>query len=122
MKLSCPEPIKDEEEHVKIPFGKRVTVSAVLKRYWKTKTNPKEKPYPGQTSPLRGRPFKYWKSLEMKISRKGIFLGYRTLSDGYLDYDYEEGNTFIPEKFFKVALVCLSERENPVYVPLKFIK
>ena len=42
----------------------------------------------------------------------GIFLGYRTTSEGR--YWYEDG--YIPVKYKKVALVAYHERKNPVFV------
>lgn len=56
-------------------------------------------------------------------SRVGIFLGYRVLTEGNVHAgggwgeDYEP-STYEPKRRFLVAYVSLSERENPVYVPL----
>ncbi len=113
----------ETETDVKILFGKRIIVSAVLKREWKLKSNPKEQPYPGifdKKTPKRG--YKFWDTVEIKVPRYGIFLGYRTLFDGFIERDYDEGDQFTISKHYRVALVCLSERENPVYVPLNSIK
>lgn len=102
-----------EEEPIKIPFGKRVTVSAELRRRWKQKALPNKRQQSG---------YKYWFTEEMKSPRKGIFLGYRHLRDGYIRKSFDEGDEFVMDKQHKAALVCLSERENPIYVPLDHIK
>lgn len=62
---------------------------------------------------------KYWKK-EHFTARTGIYLGLRTLSDGvavYTEYDLY----FETTRIFPVALVALSSRENPTYVPLDCI-
>lgn len=43
----------------------------------------------------------------------GIFLGYRTLNNGIQN---SEGK-YTPQKYIKVALVCFSPKQNPIYVP-----
>jgi len=98
---------------IKIPFGKRVVVSCEYQRSWSMK--PK--------SPLikRSNEYKSWIKQEMIIPRKGIFLGYRFIRDGFIERSYDEGSYFVMDKQHKVALVCLSERENPIYVPLTCI-
>ncbi len=62
--------------------------------------------------------YKYWKHFEFIKSRSGIFLGNRTLSNGFVDYDSDDGYTFDGKEYIKVALICLSERECPIYVPI----
>ena len=48
-----------------------------------------------------------------KLKRAGgVFLGYRTLSNGIMLYD-----NWVPETYFKAALVCFSPIRNPIYVP-----
>lgn len=100
-------------EHKPIKFGKRITVSAEYRRHWKRKPRNKVSPV--------GTDYKYWSILEWKQSRKGIFLGYRHLRDGYVERSYDEGNYFVMDNQIKVALVCLSPYENPIYVPLNSI-
>ena len=53
---------------------------------------------------------------------EGIFLGCRIITNGKTDYDSEEGYTWRAKRRFKVALVCLNQNENPVYVPLDAIQ
>lgn len=58
---------------------------------------------------------KFWE--KYSCAGEGILIGYRTLSDGVSYYNslgisYESGLSF------KAALVVLSPRTNPVYVPL----
>jgi len=64
------------------------------------------------------RHHRHWKIVELNTPSSGIFLGYRTIFNGYISYDMEDGNSFVQTEKIKVALVCLSERENPIYVPL----
>lgn len=61
------------------------------------------------------QPYKYWK--HFNIGRQtGIIIGYRTLSNGYILREYDEGITFIPDTYIKVQLVSYHPRCNPVYV------
>lgn len=62
--------------------------------------------------------YKYWKHFEFIKSRSGIFLGNRTLSNGFVEYDSDDGYSFDGKEYIKVALICLSERECPIYVPI----
>jgi len=49
--------------------------------------------------------------------REGIYIGYRTVSDGFSEWlGAEEGNGYTQYASYRVALVVFSERENPVYV------
>ena len=52
---------------------------------------------------------------------QGIFLGTRTLQDGWLDWPCDEGCTFVPTRRYKVALVSPGPNKNPLYVPLTAI-
>jgi len=65
-----------------------------------------------------GKRYKYWNPRELNPIRSGIFLGNRTLMNGFTHYYSDEGYTFDKKEIIKVALVCLSDRENPIYVPL----
>lgn len=62
---------------------------------------------------------KYWKKEEF-TARIGIYLGQRTLKDG-LAVHTEDDWYFETTKRFPVALIVLSSRENPIYVPLDCI-
>ena len=110
----------------KLKFGQRVTVYCKYSRHWTHKIDKRS------TVLLRNkgtREFKFWKVDVLPINKKtnksarsGIFLGYRHLANGFLHRSYDEGTEFEREETFKVALVCLSECENPIYVPLENIK
>lgn len=95
-------------------FGQRVTVTARFVRRWRAASPRSRKVW----ERLDGFTVAdAWKSQRVE-SREGIFLGYRTLADGHVTNYYDEGTIFEAEHHFKAALVCLSEREKPVYVPL----
>lgn len=48
-----------------------------------------------------------------------IFLGYRTVHEGYISrFGYDEPAIFKKTKAVKAALVCYSSKANPVYVPV----
>lgn len=65
---------------------------------------------------------KEWDTIDIK-ERRGIFLGYRTLSNGYREYDSEEvGYVYYPREYIKAALVAFSVRMNPIYVPADCIR
>jgi hypothetical protein len=49
-------------------------------------------------------------------TRKGIYIGKRTLANGKAEFEYEAGVLFVPEEYISAALVVFNERENPVYV------
>lgn len=68
--------------------------------------------------------FKRWVNSKYRqpVKFNGVFLGYRTLQDGYLESDQHFGNYFVPEKFTQVALVSFSSTQNPVYVSLDRIR
>ena len=53
---------------------------------------------------------------EGRLPQVALFLGYRTVSDGWVEHDYEGDNTYIPLVHYRVAVVCFGPRENPVYV------
>lgn len=67
---------------------------------------------------------KVWRPFAFSVQPwVGIFLGYRTLYDGRVEWiGEEEGNAFIPTNHYRVALVCRSERHNPVYVALEDVE
>jgi hypothetical protein len=66
------------------------------------------------------RRLKYW--AERLCEMEGIFLGTRTLRDGWRDYYPDEGCTFSPTRHYRVALISPGPNENPLYVPLTAIK
>jgi hypothetical protein len=85
-------------------FGDLVTVYAVLKRRRRHLER-------GQGER------KYWQPWPIN-KRTGLYIGYRTLYDGRVDWiDSEAGTVFYPESHFQAALVVFSERERPALVP-----
>jgi len=92
---------------MKLKMGCPVLVIQKLSRYQKS---------------VDHKTYKYWKIITLPSVRSGIFLGYRTIFDGTISYDYEEGHSFIQNKKIRVALVCLSDRENPIYVPIESLE
>ena len=82
-------------------FGDRVVITARLKR--------------GYIENLHSNEWmKGWKRSPLKEPRTGIYLGYRTLSTGRVESDYE-GTSYHPFEYIRALLVAVSERENPVY-------
>lgn len=66
---------------------------------------------------VRTRDALHWRNSVDPKTRDGIYIGYRTVSDGFKDYmGHEEGNASVPIAHYRVAVVVLGERENPVYV------
>lgn len=74
---------------------------------------------------------KHWKRIESYMNkrphwRKGLFLGYRTIFDGKTRFDigeHDDGHYYFDVTGHKrAALVCFSERRNPLYVPLDLIE
>ena len=52
------------------------------------------------------------------FGKEGLFIGQRTIKEGWREFDSESGWYFVPKNHIRVALVVYSENENPVYVPL----
>jgi hypothetical protein len=93
-----------------IEFGGWVSFHQELKRRHETR-------YSDKIHPAYWR---VWKPTKLKDDpRFGIFIGTRTLQNGYVDYDYDAGNIFVPKEYVTVALVCCGPRSNPIYVPLE---
>jgi len=63
---------------------------------------------------------KFWKEAEY-FAKNCIFLGYRTVADGFRGYDPEEGYNFFPKKHFRVALISPGERLSPIYCPISAV-
>jgi hypothetical protein len=88
-------------------FGARVRASATLRRRRRS----------------RGRSWhddKWWEERPLETPRDGLYIGKRTISDGYTEVeDTGEGVLYIynPEQHYTAALVVFSERERPVLVP-----
>lgn len=83
-------------------FGDRVFVSAKLTRFQDFRRG------------FDAISKREWQRLKFLNPRKALYVGYRTLANGYMEdvHGYEE---WIPKKYIRVALVIFNERENPVY-------
>lgn len=92
-------------------FGQRVSISK--KFYRKTEIRRNDRGY--------GRTWKFWAELDFGAN-DCIFLGVRTLQNGYRVYDSDEGISFDPVERVKAALVCVNDRLAPVLVPLHALK
>lgn len=66
----------------------------------------------------RSKPTWLWRPVEFGNSGgTGVFLGYRSLQQGYRDYGSDEGHYFVETGMrVKVALVCTGPSSNPIYV------
>ncbi len=65
--------------------------------------------------------FAYWIPESIKINN-GIFLGYRYIKEGYIEYGGGVGNYFYCTKSTKVALISPDSKRNPIYVPIDNLK
>jgi hypothetical protein len=62
---------------------------------------------------------KWWQAQNLSSPREALYIGHRTLQDGWNDYiGEEEGIAFVPERRFRAGLVVFTERSRPVLVPL----
>ena len=59
---------------------------------------------------------KEWVIQRYKHPRGGVVIGWRTLSNGEAEYWSDEPVTYRPKEHFKVLLVVMNEKQNPVYV------
>lgn len=76
-------------------------------------------PNPYSKANLRAQIIRRWVPMEFAsgTSRTGVVHGIRTLSDGYTQYDYDEGTTFFPVgKYTRAYLVSFSMTQKPIYV------
>jgi len=71
----------------------------------------------------RGKIRKEWVNRIWKEPKEGILIGWRWLSDGEVEYSYDDEPPIYYKKLhFKVALVLFNERENPKYVPINLLE
>jgi hypothetical protein len=68
-----------------------------------------------------GRDRAYWLPVVWKNQREGMFIGYRHLSNGEIERNYDEGHIYYPKDIIKVGLVVFNERENPKYIPMNML-
>ena len=66
---------------------------------------------------LTSAPAKYWDVVRTE-EQEAVFLGFRTLTNGFREWYAEEGYRFHRGNHFKAALVCSNENRNPFYVLL----
>jgi hypothetical protein len=105
---AAPEVAKQDSETLKL--GQTVAVS---QRYFRREEN--EFVPQGRT-----RRKKVWKAEKRKLE-SCVFLGYRTLKNGWTDWDSDCGWCFRSIETIKVALVCPPGNKNPFYAPLEAI-
>ena len=66
-----------------------------------------------------------WETKDFDAPRTGIFLGLRTLSDGYKDWEDYPGPRYAdytPTRYRRACLVAVNEKENPYYVAIDDVK
>lgn len=100
-------------------FGDRVNFTRPLNRRTVSRKVVSQSEWSGQT---RYRSYKEW-TVERWIGdtppedhREGIVIGKRTLANGYVNYDYDEGTTFEPESHLIAYVIAYDLHRNPVYV------
>ena len=65
-----------------------------------------------------GWPLRRWETMMFGTKLHGIYAGYRTLYDGTIERDYDEGTSFHPNgTTMQCALIITNERSNPIRVP-----
>ena len=97
-------------------FGQRVSFTHKLKRII---TSRRLTTHSGIEYTLHN--WKVWEQ-EPYDCRGAIFLGIRTLKNGTREFDNEYGWSFNPKEYFKAALICPTDKINPVFVPLDCIE
>jgi hypothetical protein len=91
-------------------FGDVVSIKEKYKRVWgQRQSNYGGTPHNAHTKEWKRVPF---------VHDSCLFLGYRMISNGWNEYEYEVGYVFAAIESFKAALVCPGPNKNPVYVPL----
>lgn len=95
----------------KLKLGQKVSFNVYYARYCKTIN--------GKYGWSRNR-YKYWEKMSCD-KKEGIVVGLRTLSNGSVNYDSEEGYTYTVDKPVLAALVAISVRYSIIKVPLEDI-
>jgi len=62
-----------------------------------------------------------WTSVMIK-PQEGIVVGLRTIVDGTVHYDMEEGNSFVGKNYKRCAIVATHIRRKLVKVPIEYIQ
>lgn len=86
----------------------------IFNKFFERKTT--RKPI-GETSFI-GR-FKQWDIEHLKSPKEGLVIGYRTLSNGYTDFEDGVGTIFEQTESFKAMLVVFSMFKKPILVPIE---
>lgn len=100
-----------------LKLGTHVRATKELKRITRERT-PEEKSVSAYT-----RLFKEWVAQpivdvlhhgsEVRRHREGLVIGLRNLSNGGVDYGYEEGTQFFPESHLQAVIVAYDLRRKP---------
>lgn len=82
-------------------LGQRVLISSFLKREYKSGG------------------VRIWSRVNLPEPIEGVWTGWRTLCDGTTDYNYGEGNSWIPfpDGFFRAECVVFNARMNFRFAP-----
>jgi hypothetical protein len=83
-------------------WGDKVKCNAVLRR----------------TRSRGGR--RQWLGVPLTAPQTAVFLGYRTLSNGLVEF-YVDHTVYRAGEYIRAALVSFGPHENPVYAPLDAI-
>ncbi len=94
-----------------LPLGTKVEITHVYRRLFEIRNVPNS-----------GRPqgVRYWAKRELPKPEVGVFIGYRTITDGWIERS-EEGGVWRPIEWRLCALVVTGPRKNPVCVPPPYI-
>lgn len=57
-----------------------------------------------------------WKTFECRSPIKGIYIGWRTVSDGYKTWNGDHIE-WVAETYFQIALIVTDPRQKPIPVP-----
>lgn len=82
-------------------FGVRVVIAATLQRWRRT---------------VNRREVRHWDRTPLAAPVSGILIGWRTLSDGRVQYDEDGLSEFCPDAHFRAALVATGPHRRPVLV------
>ncbi len=105
-----------------LPLGTPVMFRRPLHRTYEFR----DLPDAGQYNYPRQEHVRLWKDWDFGEQRspwrEGIVMGVRTLRNGTITSDYEEGTTFHPEESFQAYLIVFHLRRKPVFVLPEHVK
>lgn len=97
-------------------LGQRVTFTCTLRRG----TEYRDREYGGRTTRERWKvwQWEHYPGQPEPAPRLGILVGIRTLANGRVDYEYEEGSVFdvVGAERFTAYLIAYDLRRKPVWV------